>query len=1090
MADQRQENDKRSNDSLSSLRDYSKNLGTSAKALLDASKQFNKDSSMLAATFHGDTRGLISALNSFARSFGEKTDFEADSNKKTQSGFQEALGRFTTDFGEIAEDHVDAIDQSNNDLAKKLDKSGVKFDGYLKAFGKSIKLVLGYGIQKLETGFNSIVSDVESKFKDITVRQGYNLSQYQNMLSGFRDWVSNNGLKAQFSQIDLTNQLVPILQTGIRGPLAESMAEWNVITDKLTPYIQTNTLAYTRMSKYLGKTFSESTVELSKKIEATYGAESLEEGRAEELFQTVYRELLYTSTNQGWSAEQTNNVLNSLRTGYAQAWNVGDAYANSSLGLLKSIMSGEIGEGNVMGSLVAQQLGLKNVLDIPEALQSGADFFSAYSKALESLGADSSTANVLNKNLSGFNRDAWLDLMTYNNMSSDSKALFDQNKSGDATKTYQNHMEDLSEGMYQSITDQQTKWNENVASGLATLATSYVPDILGVLNVVKGIASAFFMAWLNRSSLNPVNLANPASAANPANPASVAGKALKFGTATRVLSGVGAGLMIAHDVGSTVAKTGDWSNALLAGVSGHTSMTSQEKSDATLAALNGQRREFSWSEMGKNALKGAGVGTAAGGGIWGTVIGAAVGGIGNAFHQWIENAKFNKLADASNAFSESLEKLKTASDNYTKAVNKEKTVTEALEVIKNKESYSTEDVNTALEALKAQYPDYLSNVTDINQLDDEYIKLLREKVELERILAFKESAKAAKEASKDLNDKMWAARDLIGSDGAYTSELNKIARAYLSEDNTDRSPEKFEQLISKQYDSSFLKNSMSFEEYRKGLIDRFASRFGDTSPLRINRKGEITGVRDYYLGGRWLPEKAEEFDENLSSTYNDLIERLGKNTDILLDSMLPIVVDVKNNNDWTEQDLADKYGPVAVNDLKTALDTISNTIWGINQLADTLSGDAQAEFKLRKKSLSSYADLWDFFDMKRPQFKLGIGKVASDNLLANLHQGETVLPASAADDLRELSGTSSIGGISSFLSGLVGLSKVQVASALPDTSSVDLVTNAIESQTRELSGILERIYSAISLIIPDTQKIRDSLSIASSIPSNLINYEI
>lgn len=1071
MADQRQENDKRSNDSLSSLRDYSKNLGTSAKALLDASKQFNKDSSMLAATFHGDTRGLISALNSFARSFGEKTDFEADSNKKTQSGFQEALGRFTTDFGEIAEDHVDAIDQSNNDLAKKLDKSGVKFDGYLKAFGKSIKLVLGYGIQKLETGFNSIVSDVESKFKDITVRQGYNLSQYQNMLSGFRDWVSNNGLKAQFSQIDLTNQLVPILQTGIRGPLAESMAEWNVITDKLTPYIQTNTLAYTRMSKYLGKTFSESTVELSKKIEATYGAESLEEGRAEELFQTVYRELLYTSTNQGWSAEQTNNVLNSLRTGYAQAWNVGDAYANSSLGLLKSIMSGEIGEGNVMGSLVAQQLGLKNVLDIPEALQSGADFFSAYSKALESLGADSSTANVLNKNLSGFNRDAWLDLMTYNNMSSDSKALFDQNKSGDATKTYQNHMEDLSKGMYQSITDQQTKWNENVASGLATLATSYVPDILGVLNVVKGIASAFFMAWLNRSSLNPVNPANPASAANPA---SVAGKALKFGTATRVLSGVGAGLMIAHDVGSTVAKTGDWSNALLAGVSGHTSMTSQEKSDATLAALNGQRREFSWSEMGKNALKGAGVGTAAGGGIWGTVIGAAVGGIGNAFHQWMENAKFNKLADASNAFSESLEKLKTASDNYTKAVNREKTVTEALEVIKNKESYSTEDVNTALEALKAQYPKQLKNVKDISDLEGNgYIPLLEEKIRLEKQLVARENADAFAEAASNLNAKVWAADALLNNEeGYFTSEGRRAAMQY-----DGRTEESFNKVLKDQYDNSFVKDEMSFEDYSSKVKSYF--NVNDESG-NFSRFAVVNSARDLRLIAEQYEKDKEEGNKTLRESINDLRDNLG----VLL-SNADFIRDAKD-----EQDLARTLSYDRVNKVKNALDETSNSIWKVNNLVKYADEYTRNDYEFTKKELSSYADLWDFFEMNRPQFKLGIGKVASDNLLANLHQGETVLPASAADDLRELSGTSSIGGISSFLSGLVGLSKVQVASTLPDTSSVDLVTNAIESQTRELSGILERIYSAISLIIPDTQKIRDSLSIASSIPSNLINYEI
>lgn len=1087
MADQRQENDKRSNDSLSSLRDYSKNLGTSAKALLDASKQFNKDSSMLAATFHGDTRGLISALNSFARSFGEKTDFEADSNKKTQSGFQEALGRFTTNFEEVAEDHVDAIDQSNNDLAKKLDKSGVKFDGYLKAFGKSIKLVLGYGIQKLETGFNSIVSDVESKFKDITVRQGYNLSQYQNMLSGFRDWVSNNGLKAQFSQIDLTNQLVPILQTGIRGPLAESMAEWNVITDKLTPYIQTNTLAYTRMSKYLGKTFSESTVELSKKIEATYGAESLEEGRAEELFQTVYRELLYTSTNQGWSAEQTNNVLNSLRTGYAQAWNVGDAYANSSLGLLKSIMSGEIGEGNVMGSLVAQQLGLKNVLDIPEALQSGADFFSAYSKALESLGADSSTANVLNKNLSGFNRDAWLDLMTYNNMSSDSKALFDQNKSGDATKTYQNHMEDLSKGMYQSITDQQTKWNENVASGLATLATSYVPDILGVLNVVKGIASAFFMAWLNRSSLNPVNLANPTSATNPA---SVAGKALKFGTATRVLSGVGAGLMIAHDVGSTVAKTGDWSNALLAGITGHTSMTSQEKSDATLAALNGQRREFSWSEMGKNALKGAGVGTAAGGGIWGTVIGAAVGGIGNAFHQWIENAKFNKLADASNAFSESLEKLKTASDNYTKVVNREKTVTEALEVIKNKESYSTEDVNTALEALKAQYPDYLSNVTDINQLDDEYIKLLEEKVRLEKILAFKESAKSFADAASNLGGKAYAAHKILeDNQGYYSSEFDKIASDFFGLNEDERSVGKLNQIISERYSSSPLKDSMSLEEYQS----RIREEFGQLAGFGYDDDGTVSSIANNLADFHGVYERnkdyADEYNKNLSSSYDEVVSELGSNIKSVLGAAENIIGAI-GKEAKTESELKRIFPAEGVDDLKQGLKDIAYSIWRVNQDAMVLSPTAKLDFDLYKRSYKNYAYLWDFFGMSRPQFKLGIGKVASDNLLANLHQGETVLPASAADDLRELSGTSSIGGISSFLSGLVGLSKVQVASTLPDTSSVDLVTNAIESQTRELSGILERIYSAISLIIPDTQKIRDSLSVASSIPSNLINYEI
>lgn len=111
-------------------------------------------------------------------------------------------------------------------------------------------------------------------------------------------------------------------------------------------------------------------------------------------------------------------------------------------------------------------------------------------------------------------------------------------------------------------------------------------------------------------------------------------------------------------------------------------------------------------------------------------------------------------------------------------------------------------------------------------------------------------------------------------------------------------------------------------------------------------------------------------------------------------------------------------------------------------------------------SIDDYPDLAKVYELAgvSPSFKVGAYNIEADETLARLHQGEMVLTADNADQLRNLGS----GGIDSLLQGLTAISSARVETpALEFSGLQSAMTSAIESQTESVVSVLNAILDAV-----------------------------
>lgn len=138
------------------------------------------------------------------------------------------------------------------------------------------------------------------------------------------------------------------------------------------------------------------------------------------------------------------------------------------------------------------------------------------------------------------------------------------------------------------------------------------------------------------------------------------------------------------------------------------------------------------------ALKGAGIGMMFG--PWGAAIGAAIGGLAGLTTGLIDVTDQTKKYDrtmrkaeeayaeavkAQNEYRKSLEKTASVDSEYQTAVERNKNTADLL--------HQAQNGNTeAFNELKATYPGLIGHLSDVSKLDEDYVKLLEKKIEVEK----------------------------------------------------------------------------------------------------------------------------------------------------------------------------------------------------------------------------------------------------------------------------------------------------------------------------------------------------------------------
>lgn len=1038
------------------------NQQTNSPDLLSSFSQsvdrFDASTTSFSKSYDDNTTKLIKSMEDLTRAFKSEVELFNKNNKRSNED-------------QVKQDKasLEALDNKLAEATKDFDKRATS---RTQTFGKTMKQVADYAVNKLTTAFESVVSNYNAKFTEITVRMDQTASEYTKMLQDSTDWIKGNNffkadLRTQFSQIDWTSSLSEALSTGLRGEYAKNMAYQSMISNKLLPQLTTTTKAYTRMSKLMGDQFTQTITAIGKYTEQVYGAEGLEDNQLNELIESSYREIANSIAERGGTAEDFDRIMSNYIGTYQQYANqYGSEYATQLLSDYKDYLTGEAITGNNIVSLVA---GGNAGLLAGDSTQISDTTFSDFAKAYAGYYSQYAGQSWMATYAGLGNYNTYLDQRIGDYYGQALKSWETYLGDFNAGDQYESLLKDLESGKYQSITDQQIKWNENLVANTADIAAKLLPDTIGMLRLVQGIIATWFTSWVARNTLGGSNgsgnlLGNMVKGTTGPYGGSgffgIAGDqatkllqtSIKTGSLTQgisesaalgksALSGLGTAAGYAGILGGLIMGGVDTGKAvshakasgediLSAGVQGFfTGSSSAGMSAEEKAAYYAQNGTFSVSDMlknaGKYALIGGGVGTLTGGPL-GTVVGSVVGGIGgavtNAIDQQIEAANYKRLKKASDEASASLEALNTTSDTLNQAFNDSTNGQQALDIVLNETSRNTSEYSNALKQLKQLYPQYINNTSDVTTLTKEQTAAIEANIKQQKDQAVAEATSTA--TGTDIDTSSYK----LGYNTSYD-----FAQAMQSGTITDPDQWVKDYAETHKLDESTVRQQLG-TSFGESVVNQFTGNGG----LKFDTGGK-TNWKTYDYSGYISSKDAErqnyytnEWVNKIQGQYVNLLTTYANNTTGQYDS------DLKMQYDSLIEDIT----------------TYRSKLGGSNTLIDKFNTDWSV-WKSELQPIAEYLDESKTF----PSFRKGIDRTSEG--LAYLHKDEAVLTATTAKQLRELSEGNSI---SAYVNDMYSTT----ATATPSISSLDLtsiantIASAISQQTSELVEYLKEIIGYIS----------------------------
>lgn len=1082
------------NNNTTGLKVNTKSLDNNTRVLQNIARQFDKITSK----------------------FGEDLQDAADRNQRSVEDSGDIAQNLTTDMRETFERGSHNINQSM--------KLGQKVANFLI---DSLKIVGGTIIKQYTDAANTVAAKYKESLSSVTVKMQISKGDYSDMFNDISRQLQQEGLNKSFSVVDFTDSLEEVLSTGVRGEEARREAYQNMITNKLLPAISTNTTAYRKMSKTFSDSFNENYLAMEKYTEQLYGAEAIEEGKSGEVLEALESRLRNEVAKGEMTEEDAMRNL-TIAQSAASALESMNVSADDLVGLINDFANGmsvaSAGTSYYTGLSSTDEYSTKNLIKLITTYFERGGYSSAAGRvtnqALGSVLNDRTSQDLETAVLNGLNIDDILDK---------AQETIDSTQS-----TYNKWMEGLKNGDFSTSDQILDKVTENTATSLgvaeAQIArfdeiSSDVKTIVGLLgdiifNQVTGGSGSGLTGRLlgGRVASLSNNIGEAAQLYNLGeNFTSISsaygrgtaalGKVASFGGASSLAGGLtnlaaGPGAIIAGAVmmgkdaleGGFKARDEGASNeevflhSLRGAFTGGKIDSEEEKSSKISNALQGKGVDFDWGAVGGNALKGglvgAGVGTAVGG--WaaglGTVIGGAVGTVGgalaSAIDQMIENAKYNKLAEAVSDFSTSLSEADSAISEYQKVTEKSTTIEKNLQILSQDSGAAESNKVRALDSLKQQFPALLGNVSEVTDLTDAQVQSMKDKLEQEKEEAEWKARQSVDEMMEDLKSYDDAASqigmfsdDRTSDIGSTTQDLldrmlsdARASEKYLENPEDEQSKQEYNEStkrINQQIQQGAKETGQTEEEY-VAYLNRLNNgafytqsedgswKFADVGKDQLYQYENIQKQFGIYATkyddeGHNL-EVSEEDRRSAEDLVNDEYSKLLEAISEINKMWGSLAIDENGNYVGSQQERKDDQ-----NKLKEFVDSVKSYNSRVRAVGweDSQIHSDDERFSQASKIAEALGEPF--------QFKVGAYDIPRDNVPAILHQDEMVLTSANAETLRDLAG----GDVSGYLARQPIIDSIEkYLAALPadeSSESSTTVASAIETQTESITGVLNNI---------------------------------
>lgn len=903
------------------LSSFSSNLSSNSSSLDSNTRGLNRNSGSL----DKNTEALLKVVQEFKRvvgEFGDDVDRIEESSERSQSNTQQNLA-----------DMQSVYERSGRNLDTMLNKGQIKISKTLTSIIDIFEVVGKRLIGEFTNAADRVSDKYKEKFNDITVRMQWTQAEYSSKFNEYSARFQKEGLNKTFSPVDYADALAEAVSIGLRGDEAERQAYRNLITNKLIPAISTNTVAYRRMSKTFGDAFNENMVAVSKYTEALYGAEGLEDGKANAALEAIEKRLRYEESVGNLAEGQAEETFNKVLT----AVNLVESNGGNSDEMVMSLK--KLLEGNIMDASAFDMTAWGYTGDSTEFLGNllKGETWKRYLETSSGSGTSIETQQIMVDAMGG-SKDAIMDAaIAMNNMQKqgiDIAEAINGMSNFDYSREYKKQTDKLEDGVYSTADQIVNKMEENAATsfGVAKSEIARFDEIASDVKTIAGILLSMAadrvlgrlfggdsssgltgrllggrVASLSNNIGEAAQLYNMGENFTSISSAygrgtAALGKVASFGGANSLAGGLtnlaaGPGAIIAGAVmmgkdaleGGFKARDEGASNeevflqSLRGAFTGGKIDSEEEKSSKISNALQGKGVDFDWGAMGGNALKGglvgAGVGTAVGGwaaGI-GTAVGAVAGGvvgaISNAIDQAIENAQYNKLAESVNNFETSLNKADDAILEYKEALNNSEELEKKLQIL-SKDSAASEAVQLrTLESLKQQFPSLLGNVDEVTDLTDSQIEMMKRQIEQEK-------KDAAWKASQGVNEALKGADQVI-TDTQSLNIMKDPTKGDLDSTTTDI----LNHLLSDATDSENFLKSPEREDYKadyeeskarinKSIVEGAAAR-GQSEEEYVDYLNSVAGGSYYTKSedGGWRFVNIGEYE---GISHQDALDDFGK----------------------------------------------------------------------------------------------------------------------------------------------------------------------------------------------------------------------
>lgn len=898
---------------------------------------------------------------------------------------------------------------------------------------KTLTSLTNYATNLLNNAYSSVVSSMKSNYNTITSYQSYDAKQFSELMGRLKDEINALDLNSAINIEDVQNSLADSLKSGLQGAVAESNALYASIASKAGITFDWTSSEWTKMIDQMsrdGKDYEsvmKAQISTAKGLTEYYGSGT---GLANGQINTITSFASDMARTYGLNENAYNELTKSMMVASQELANAGIDSSS-----IFQIFQSQMEKGLISGNVEALFGTNMNSDQIIEAMRSGnaGKIVKDYMNTLESLysGAPGELISPLSSELGSTLSTQQIQALQTYFKGNDFKSNFDAASQAAEAKNIDEITDNLSDYI-----DKETEYQNSVKNSLTKIETWAVDHPIGAIIAQSGMVAAasaiglFGNYLMDRLALKTVLNAGGSGLGNTNNYMQPPFPGFENTNATSSLrnrlftteaggtritgltKGAKTGLKIggtALGVGITLADVtsgfseGGLGGAVEKGLTGQTG----EVDSLGQALLSGA----------KNTAKGAALGSF--GGVPGILIGGAIGAVAGF------GSSLAKLYDPMNQLRLSVEGNKKALDEQQKAVKEAQVATQknisnekALNVLKNKEMYSQDEQLKALEELKETYPELISKTAGLKDIDDDYIKILEYKLQLEKEDTQKEFLKrnsgSVKKISKSAKKH---------SDSYTTGETSGFVR---------ESATYYGGLVAKKMDEGkSYEEALAEVEKENGL-----------------QKGELGSSLSYYVGsddGKDLAVAAQTTKTDYQNEAADILEEYrnfismfsGKNEDGIEVVKMPL--DEKQRKAFVSQfkDLVNSFAKI-----RGGVPKDRYGYYGISK--KKLRENSNLEEGLRPQAVyDTFLDKEERKGIKTDGlFATGTNRVPYDNYVALLHRDEQVRTAAEV---------------------AIDRAEEHIASS----ATIATLDSTVLRQTNSIISILTDIYDKLQIALPN-----------------------